>query len=145
MASCGPLSLDRRLPAPIRLKRPSETYRREGSCSKQKSYPLRVFFQHHCYFYRYLLWHFACSTWQANVLLPFRCNSKALTHGFPRYGATLSFVVKAFDPVKHEYPATSKRQIGVICQSLYTEAITFCHSYDGAMCSDLLRHPFACI
>ena len=43
----------------------------------------------------------------------------------------------AFGSVKHEGPSTSKRQIGEICQALYTEAFTsFCQTYDGAMCSD---------
>ena len=33
------------------------------------------------------------------------------------------------------------RQIGEICQALYTEAFTsFCHAYDRAMCSNLPRH-----
>ena len=43
-------------------------------------------------------------------------------------GLTLILVVKAFGSVKHEGPSTSKRQIGEICQDLYTEDFTsFCH------------------
>ena len=62
-------------------------------------------------------------------------------HCVPQHGTTLRFVVKALGSVKHEGPTTSMRQIGVICQTLNTEAFTsFCQAYDGAMCSDLPRH-----
>ena len=55
----------------------------------------------------------------------------------PQHGPTLIFVVKARGSVKHEGPSTSKRQIGEICQALYTGAFTpICHTYDGAMCSE---------
>ena len=37
--------------------------------------------------------------------------------------------------------STGMRQIGEICQALYTEAVTsFCQTYDGAMCSNLPWH-----
>ena len=88
----------------------------------------------------YLLWHhchthvftFSVVPTQLGRTDPFRVR---------QHGPTLRLVVKAFGSVKHEGPSTSKRQIGEICQALYTEAFTsFCQTYDGAMCSDLPRH-----
>ena len=72
------------------------------------------------------------------IPLQFGCSEP---HGVPQHGAILRFVVKALGSVKHEGHTTSKQQIGVICEARNTEAFTsFCHAYDGAMCSGLIGH-----
>ena len=53
---------------------------------------------------------------------------------------------KGLVPSSTMAPTTSMRQIGDICQALYTEAFpSFCHAYDRKMCSDLPRNHCFCL
>ena len=76
----------------------------------------------------------------------FRCSNGAREDRpfcVPQHCPTLKFVVKAFGSVKHEGTTTSERQIGEICQALYTDFGTLRHHKNlrGKQLENLTRQP----